>query len=237
MATVTFENSYSQAQLSLQRYRSLMSSFGGPAKSCRFMVRIMPTNLNFDPIVTRSMPFIREDMAYLCEAAEFPGRQFVNIDLRYDGPNQKFPVQTNYEDITLTFVCRGKNYEREFFDNWMNLISSPTDFVFNYKDSYACDIDIFQFSESELRGPNGAETHVQYHYKLHKAWPLIVNPQAVTWADSEFLRLAVTFTYDRWTRPKLDGLETQVPPGEDRIVRDRENVFLGGKTLSDKFTA
>jgi hypothetical protein len=198
------------------------------------MVRIMPTNPNFDGVVSRNMQFIRSELAYLCEAAEFPGRQFVNIDLRYNGPNQKFPVQTNYEDINLTFICRGKNYEREFFDNWMNLIAPPTSYNFSYKDVYGCDIDIFQFSESELRGPKGDLTHVQYHYRLHKAWPVIVNPQAVTWADGEFLRLAVTFTYERWTRPKLDGLETQTPPGADRLVGGQQNIFLGGTTISEK---
>jgi len=236
MATVTYtDGGYSLADLSLQRYRSLVSSFGGPAKSCRFMVRIMPRNPNFDGVTAKNMPFIRQDLAYLCEAAEFPGRLFENIDVRYNGPSMKFPFQNRYEDINLTFVCRNKNYEREFFDNWMDLISSPTDYNFRYVDNYACNIDIFQFSEAEVRGTvNGIETHVQYHYKLHRAWPTVVNPQPVTWADSEFLRLGVTFTYERWTRPKLDGVETQVPPGSDRLVRGRQNIFSGGTTLSDK---
>jgi hypothetical protein len=39
-----------------------------------------------------------------------------------------------------------------------------------------------------------------YAWKIKKAWPVMVNPQQVTWADSDVLRLQVTFAYKNWER-------------------------------------
>ena len=39
-----------------------------------------------------------------------------------------------------------------------------------------------------------------YGWRLNKAWPTLVNPQQVTWADQDILRLQVTFTYKYWDR-------------------------------------
>jgi hypothetical protein len=142
-------------------------------------------------------------LVYLCEVAEFPGRGFINIDnLRYYGPSFKMPVQSSYEDITLTFLCRSQGLERQFFDDWMDMINPVTNFNFAYRDDYACQIDIFQFSEYATQAED--ESDAVYLFSLQDAWPVLVNPQPVTWADDQFLRLGVTFTYYKWTRPGLD---------------------------------
>jgi hypothetical protein len=39
---------------------------------------------------------------------------------------------------------------------------------------------------------------------MHNAYPILVNPQPMTWSDDIFQRLVVTFTYTHWTRPGLD---------------------------------
>ena len=45
------------------------------------------------------------------------------------------------------------------------------------------------------------EPEIIYGWKLLKAWPMMVNPQQVTWADTDILRLQVTFAYKYWDRP------------------------------------
>jgi len=148
-----------------------------------------------------------EDLIYLCEVAEFPGRGFQNVDLRYYGPSFKMPFQTSYEDINLTFLCRSNSIERQLFDDWMDLINPVNTFDFNYRDDYACQIDIFQYSEYDKKGGYGS-SDVEYMFSLKDAWPVLVNPQQVTWADDQFLRLGVTFTYTKWTRGNLDPSPT-----------------------------
>jgi hypothetical protein len=161
---------------------------GSLAKACRYVVRII-----------RPGERVSEDLTYLCEATEFPGRGFNNVDLRYYGPNFKLPFQTTYEDINMTFVCRSQALEREFFDDWMEQINPTSHFDFEYRDSYSTEITIFQMAEY------GDFTHEPtYSFSLFDAYPVLVNAQPVTWADDNFLRLTVTFTYTKWRRRNKD---------------------------------
>ena len=229
MATVRYSNAPSVADIRLDRFRSIMAPYG-PAKSSKFMVTFAPKDLNFNrytgfPINAAK---IRTELPYLCEAAELPGRGFQSVDVSYYGPNEKLPYQTTYEDINLTFICRAKSLERQFFDDWMNIVHPSNDYNLFYRDQYSCDISIFHFSDGKISdgGVDGG-THVQYYFKLHDAYPTVLNPQTITWADSEFLRLAVTFTYVRWSRPTLDP-ET---PADRQLVAGAVSV-TGGKTIT-----
>ena len=185
--------------LDLETFKSVSDDFGSLAKSCRYVVRMLPTGIN-NPL--KSYYGLFQDLIYLCEVAEFPGRGFESIDLRYYGPNFKMPFKTTYEDITLTFLCRSASLERQLFDDWMDVINPVNNFDFNYRDDYACDIDIFQYSEYDSFGYGSSDP--VYAFTLKDAWPILVNPQPVTWADDQFLRLGVTFTYTKWLRPGLD---------------------------------
>jgi len=197
MASIPIENA--PRALDMESFKAVSEDYGSLAKSCRFAVRILPTGIN-NPL--RQYYDMFRDLVYLCEVAEFPGRGFESISYRYYGPEQKQPFQTRYEDINLTFLCRSESPERELFDDWMDLVHPITTYDFNYKDDYACQIDIFQFSEYDTIGYGSSDP--EYMFSLKDAWPTLVNPQPVTWADDQFLRLGVTFTYSRWTRGGLD---------------------------------
>lgn len=183
----------------MESFKAVSDDYGSLAKSCRFAVRILPTGVN-NPL--KKYYDIFRDLIYLCEVAEFPGRGFESISYRYYGPEQKQPFQTRYEDLNLTFLCRSQSPERQLFDDWMDLIHPISSYDFNYKDDYACQIDIFQFSEYDTIEFGSSDP--EYVFSLKDAWPTLVSPQPVTWADDQFLRLGVTFTYSRWTRGGLD---------------------------------
>jgi hypothetical protein len=93
----------------------------------------------------------------------------------------------------------------------MDLINPVTTFDFNYRDDYACQIDIFQFSEYDSEDYGSSD--VEYMFSLKDAWPVLVSPQQVTWADDQFLRLGVTFTYTKWMRGGLDPTPTNSANG------------------------
>lgn len=189
--------------LSMVDVMAVASQFGGFAKSCRYFVRIRPRGAL---LLNRSSKVVYEQLSYMCEAAEMPGRGFVNIDARYHGPNFKMPFQSIYEDTSMTFLCRKGSYERMFFDNWMEIINPTTTWNFAFRDDYSALIDIYQLTDTPTAGKRSAPL-ATYQWTLHDSYPLVVNPQQVTWADDNFQRLTVTFTYTKWTRPKLD-----VPP-------------------------
>lgn len=180
------------SNLKMNNILSKMNEGKGPARSARFVVQInawnlLPTGTDLDSI--------RKDLVYLCEVAEFPGRSFMNSDIRYYGPSVKFPFQSVYEDVNFTFLCRVESEERRLFDFWMETINPIDTFDFSYKKDYATTIDIFQLDE---------EQKATYAITLREAYPIQISPQPVTWADDNFQRLAVTFTYSSWGRNGID---------------------------------
>jgi hypothetical protein len=184
-----------------------MNRYGGPAKSNKFFVFFRPRNTEFTALTgfrTNSETMIR-DIPFLCEVAELPGRGLETVDVRYYGPNQKLPFQTRYEDINMSFICRSQSTERQFFDDWMNVIHPNNKYDFLYLDDYSFDIDIHLLSDSLLNVDDDSSGELlQYKMTLERAYPILINPQPITWADSEFLRLGISFTYSRYTRVGLD---------------------------------
>lgn len=198
MATFQIQNA--PDNVNLTNFRAYLGSTP-LSKSARFIAAIIPTGnmlLGSTTPVGRSRRILN-NLMFQCESTELPGRGFMNADFRYYGPSFKLPFQTSYEDIVLNFLCRDDFLEREFFDDWMDLINPPTNFDFQYRDDYSCNIQIYQYSEAE-RSSNDNRPVVQYAFTLRDAWPVLVNPQPVTWADDGFHRLSVTFTYTKWIR-------------------------------------
>lgn len=197
MAVVNISNA--PQPISMTDFKAVSDMYGGLAKSCRFAVRINPQGR----LIQQISGGFQNELIYLCEAAEYPGRGFNNIDHRYYGPNFKLPYQSVYEDMTLTFLCRNGSIERLFFDNWQTIINPPDTFDFNYKSDYKAQIEIFHIDDSG---------EAQYHFSLLDAFPVLLNPQQLTWADDQFLRLGVTFTYTSWTRPGIDPRSKTATP-------------------------
>ena len=212
--------------------KAVNSRYGGLAKSARFAVKIMPARLH----LSRGYSEFMKDFTYLCEAAEMPGRGFMNLDVRYYGPSQKLPFQSQYEDTTMTFLCRSESFERQFFDDWMEMINPTNSFDFSYRSDYETTIEILQLAEyGNVRsgGPNAglaqpAPTAPKETYKitLFNAFPLLINPQPMTWADDQVQRLAVTFTYHKWRR---DNYDPQVKTSQD-LVKGRTNILVAPTT-------
>lgn len=192
--------------LTMQDFRAVSDMYGSLQKSCRFIVMIVPAG----QFVAATGGFAR-DLLYLCEVAEFPGRTFETIDIRYYGPNHKLPYKTVYEDINLTFVCRNKSYERQFFDNWQLIMNPINTFDFNYRDQYRADVHVYQYDEYGTLADTAPTA--QYWMTLHNAYPININSQPVTWADDQFQRLIVSFTYHHWSRPGIDPIPRTNAPG------------------------
>lgn len=191
-------------QLTMNNFRAAADQAGQFAKGCRFVVRIgQPRG------VTSQIP---DDLYLMCEAVEFPGRGFNVTETRYYGPSQAFPNNTMYNTANMQFICRTNSPERFFFDEWMDFINPTATFNFSYPADYWSEISIFQLAEFGTR--TGAAPvykdptsklgqFASYGWTLYKAWPTLVNPQQVTWADNDILRLQVTFSYKYWDRPQV----------------------------------
>ena len=71
-------------------------------------------------------PTISRYLSLQCESAELPGKNLVTEDVKIYGPTFKIPYQTQYNEITLTFICTNDFYERKLFERWLEAIM-PTD--------------------------------------------------------------------------------------------------------------
>ena len=219
---MAFNGSNAPTQVAINDMLSALNGQDQVTKGCRFIVRIKPQGL-----LGRLSYFndISKTMIFACDAAEFPGRGFQVSEMRYYGPKQMMPSNTTYGDgVTLSFLVRSKTFERQFFDDWMDIINPPTTFHFKYPADYYSTVEIFHYAEfgKEGSGTGGAKVptnirgnaspaikydpQVLYGWELRKAWPTMIAPQQVTWADTDVLRLQVTFAFKYWVR-QGDGEE------------------------------
>ena len=186
------------SSINIQNFRSEIDRLGQVAKSARFAVRIIPqgsNNLISGLSYSQQLPYL----LYVCDAAEFPGRGFNVSTTRYYGPEVSVPNNTMYgPTVNLSFICRNNSLERQFFDDWMDIINPVTTFNYNYPKQYYCSVEVFQFSEI---GDTEKKPHVNYTWRYVNCWPSAISPIQVTWADDNILRLGVTLVYKYWTRP------------------------------------
>jgi hypothetical protein len=198
-----YKPSNAPANLSMNDFLSASNAAGQFAKGCRFAVRIVPTG-------SAVVGLRSDDLIYMCDAVEYPGRGFDVTQVRYYGPSQVFPNNTLYNTANLSFLCRARSPERAFFDDWMEIINPSNTFNFEYADNYFCRVDIFQFAEygtgsgatrPDMIAKYKGQAAPTYMWSLQRAWPTLVAPQQVTWADQDVLRLQVTFSYKYWERP------------------------------------
>ena len=129
-------------------------------------------------------------MSLRCESAVLPGRTLATSDLRIYGPSEKFPYQSTYEDVSLTFIVTGSMIEKTLFDNWLNQINPQNSWNFNFKEDYVTDITITQYDQSDN------EIHI---VNLIEAFPIAVNQLDLDWgSDAAYHKLTVTFAYTYW---------------------------------------
>ena len=138
-------------------------------------------------------------LALQCESAELPGKTFQTADVKIYGPTFKVPYQTQYSDMSLTFLCTNEFYERKLFDRWMECIH-PTDtnnlrFPKGQNSRYLTNIKIIQYDDFIKQ---------IYAVELIDAFPIGVAPQTLNWSEDGFHRLSVQFGYQRF-RTIYDG--------------------------------
>lgn len=128
-----------------------------------------------------------------CENTEFPGKSFITDDVKVYGPTFKVPYQTMYSDFPVSILCTNDFYERKLFDKWMEAISPTDTNNFRYpkgRDTrYLTNITIIQFDDFIRQ---------IYAMELIDAYPISVAPQKLNWAEDDFHRLNVTFSYHKY---------------------------------------
>jgi hypothetical protein len=144
-------------------------------------------------------PAVSRYLALQCESTELPGRTLQTADVKIYGPSFKVPYQSQYNEITFTFICTNDFYERKLFDQWLECIM-PSDtnnmrYAKGAVSKYMTDIKIIQYDDSIKQ---------IYASVLVDAFPIGVAAQPLAWSDEGFHRVAVQFAYQKYA-PMFEG--------------------------------
>ena len=138
-------------------------------------------------------------LALQCEAAELPGRTLMTQEAKVYGPTYKVPYQSQYNEMTLTFLCTNEFWERKLFDRWIEAIMpSDTNNMRYAKDEdtrYMTPIKVIQYDDFIKQ---------IYAIELVDAFPIGISAQPLSWAEDGFHRLSVQFAYQRY-KPVYTG--------------------------------
>ena len=138
-------------------------------------------------------------LALQCETAELPGRTLMTQEAKIYGPTYKVPYQSQYNEMTLTFLCTNEFWERKLFDRWIEAIMpSDTNNMRYAKDEatrYMTPIKVIQYDDFIKQ---------IYAVELVDAFPIGISAQPLSWAEDGFHRLSVQFAYQRY-KPVYTG--------------------------------
>jgi hypothetical protein len=167
---------------------SFLSSFNKElSRPSKFDVFIsLPTVLSNN----NSLVLPKDGLSMRCETTNLPSRTFATAEQKFgSNPIEKYPYQTTYNDIDMTFLVSGDMNEKDLFDAWQESIIPSSTFNPTYKNNYAVDIYIKQYDLRNI---------LQYQIVLHEAYPIAVNQLDLDWSSDSYHKLTVVFAYTYW---------------------------------------
>ena len=161
------------------------------ARPSRFDVNI--------PIPIGLLPYrqIGRTLMMRCENAELPGRSISTTTMKIYGVEEKFPYQTTYNDISLTFIVGDDMAEKKFFDSWLNWINPTINYNLKYKADYAVPLTVNQYD---------VKNELSYSVTMLDTFPIAVNQLDLDWSSDGHHKLTVTFAYTSWRNNSLEAL-------------------------------
>lgn len=146
-----------------------------------------------NPQSTSSNPSVSRYLSLQCEETELPGKTLLTADAKIYGPIYKVPYQTQYQDLTLNFLCTSDFYERKLFERWIEAIM-PTDtnnlrFPKDDATRYMTNIKIIQYDDFIKQ---------IFAIELIDAFPIGISSQSLSWSGDNFHRLGVQFAFQKY---------------------------------------
>lgn len=135
------------------------------------------------------------ELSYRAETVDIPGRSISSVEHKFQnyGPINKVAYGSIYGDVTVQFIMSQDMREKEYFEIWQDKMVGTGAFAdgqpqFNtkYFDNYAGTVEIRQY---------GSHGNLHSIHTLNEAYPLIINPITMSWAEDGAARLGVTFAY------------------------------------------
>lgn len=178
-----------------------------------------PSRFDVDvPIPLGMIPYLgySRKLNLRCENAQLPGRSIATFSRKIYNIDEKFPYQTNFDDITLTFIVGDDMKEKLFFDAWLDWINPSLNFNMKYKRDYSVALTVNQYDVTNK---------LTYSVDLFDAYPIAVNPLDLDWSSDGYHKLSVTFAYTRWKNNSLEALAMDAIENTIAAVQYGESIL------------
>jgi len=154
------------------------------------------------------------NLSFRCETAQLPSRTLATAEQKYgSNPVEKFPYQSNYNELDLTFIVSDDMSEKLFFDAWLDYINPTYSYNFKYKSNYISTLQVNQY------GVDGKKT---YSINVVDAYPISVNQLDLDWSATEHHKLTVVFAYTYWQNNSIQSLGSSLV--SDALTRLTEGM-------------
>lgn len=203
----------------IETFKAIVNRHDGLQRSAKFELFITPPFRNA----------MAGDLRFFAETASIPGIGFTTNDIKHlgYGLSSANPQQTNFEDMTVTFLADGAGNVRRFFEQWVgsiynhgnNRFESPSGlplYRYAFPEEYEGTIVIRMFNDT------GRESR---SYSLLRAYPKAIGATQVGWEMNDVVnRIPVTFFFYSW---KSDNIGFN---GERTGSDDAFNDFIRSST-------
>jgi hypothetical protein len=190
---------------SIQQFKSYIDSNSGIAKPNRFAVEIRDSVLMNNVRIQKPHIYLDveprntwENLIFSARSASIPTKTISTNPVEAPGPEQKYPYNDVYDDITVTFMAtqgaqKNSGYgipERRFFDAWMNMVVDQSTMLVNYSNMYSTDLFFISLlnERSELLAK----------YQFDRVYPIGMGAIELSHDSEDFATFDVTFSCDRW---------------------------------------
>ena len=146
-----------------------------------------------------------------CESVNFPGRSLSSQPNRISGPVREMPYESLYSgDLDITFRVGGDMFERQYFEEWMDIIVDHKTNRLNYYDNYVRDIYLSQLNIKD---------QIVHQVIVKECYPKTLNPIERSQASTdETLKQSLSFAFREY-----EIVDTPISPDlVDQIKNARE---------------
>ena len=164
-----------------------------------------------------------------CDQVQIPGLNLATIQNRTFGEFREVPYEKLYGDIQMSFYVDNNMTVKSMFDDWMNLIQSPTSRSFEYYDNYTTSMQI------EVEDTSNRLRHRTY---IYEAYPKTISPIQMDYASKDVMKLQVNMQYKYWKSETfeiydepVEKPETPEPPSGSS--GDQKNYMAPESYLND----
>lgn len=126
------------------------------------------------------------------ENVTIPGRSLSTTPYRFYGPARNFPYEQIYSgEISIGFILSADLAERHFFEGWLNFISNPINYKFNYYNKYTSKLNIVVLDRTN---------NVTFVSELEEVYPKSIGDISLGYdKNDEIMKLEVTFCFRKYT--------------------------------------